>query len=853
MAQLKIDVIVDDNNAAQKLAGIERGVKGVEDAASKSAVVATNAAKTHSSAFGAMATSASNFLKTAGAVYGGLLLDKGISALVSFGREAFRTADQLTNLSAKSGLSITMLQKLEFIGMQAGVSMQSFADAAYMVGVRLGQGSKGVVGAVNDLGLNFAALKAMNPTQQMDTILTALSKVENKQAQNLAGHELFGRSWKQISAAIGADYVAMGNAASTASDKQIQALDRASDAWDRFVENRKKDMTSLFGSLVLAAQNNGVMGFLNNLGARMSGLGASSILTEFGDGDGLTPAQREQDRKFAAKFAEQQAAALRGEDPATATSGGGPRAKTPAEIAAEERAKRLDDLSGRTAVAVAQQWLQDVKDIGGATALATDKQEAYNKALGEGLDAMMRMGRVMDNDMIQAWARGLMPGAVNGLPSGGVGTQVGIPTITDLPGLFTMPSAISGLSQLPGQQMARPTPPNVSLIKQIMGSAEEFGYAMSQSFTDAILRSRSLSEFFKGLGQNVAYTLGNGLGKVMDVVADKIGGLMGGLMKDIPFGELAGKLFGKLYDKIFGPTEYELRTREETAQRNEIASSMDMGALQNAADFTGRQDLLSGITSGLATNNDPEYIRSLLADLQGKTDQLQAAMDRYGISWEQLGEKAKQSQINQMAEQFVLDFQLLTHAGADVNFVVEKMGTSINEFLNTAIRTGTEVPIAMQPLVTRMAELGTLGVDLEQITWAESMTMGFNKVAEAINHLAQALGFELPKAAQAGADGMNAAFAGVKVPGFSGGYAPEAPEDYIQENVPQMARGGYVPARPGGTLINVGEGGQGEYVVPASKMGGGGGNITIVLERDGQREAEYIVPFIPGAVERLGL
>lgn len=46
-----------------------------------------------------------------------------------------------------------------------------------------------------------------------------------------------------------------------------------------------------------------------------------------------------------------------------------------------------------------------------------------------------------------------------------------------------------------------------------------------------------------------------------------------------------------------------------------------------------------------------------------------------------------------------------------------------------------------------------------------------------------------------------------------------------------FASGGYIPARPGGTLINVGEGGKGEYVVPEDKMRTHGGstvnNITI--------------------------
>jgi phage-related minor tail protein len=38
--------------------------------------------------------------------------------------------------------------------------------------------------------------------------------------------------------------------------------------------------------------------------------------------------------------------------------------------------------------------------------------------------------------------------------------------------------------------------------------------------------------------------------------------------------------------------------------------------------------------------------------------------------------------------------------------------------------------------------------------------------------------------------------------------------------VPKMATGGYVPPRPGGTAAIIGEGGEGEYVVPESQMGG---------------------------------
>jgi hypothetical protein len=73
-------------------------------------------------------------------------------------------------------------------------------------------------------------------------------------------------------------------------------------------------------------------------------------------------------------------------------------------------------------------------------------------------------------------------------------------------------------------------------------------------------------------------------------------------------------------------------------------------------------------------------------------------------------------------------------------------------------------------------------------------------------------------------------------------------------NVPQLASGGIV-RRP--TLAVVGEAGP-EAVIPLSRLGSAlpeveRGTTTVVLEQDGQRSAEFIVPHIPGVVRRYGL
>ncbi len=56
-------------------------------------------------------------------------------------------------------------------------------------------------------------------------------------------------------------------------------------------------------------------------------------------------------------------------------------------------------------------------------------------------------------------------------------------------------------------------------------------------------------------------------------------------------GGLAVSGLSALFGKLFGPTEYETRTREEAAGRREINANVDLGQLQGMADFTGRGDL----------------------------------------------------------------------------------------------------------------------------------------------------------------------------------------------------------------------------------------------------------------------
>jgi hypothetical protein len=72
--------------------------------------------------------------------------------------------------------------------------------------------------------------------------------------------------------------------------------------------------------------------------------------------------------------------------------------------------------------------------------------------------------------------------------------------------------------------------------------------------------------------------------------------------------------------------------------------------------------------------------------------------------------------------------------------------------------------------------------------------------------------------------------------------------------VPQMAAGGLVRARPGGTTVTLAEAGEDEFVVPRSKMGGGtaihiDARGSFFPDRDALEDlARLLAPHIPGAV-----
>jgi tetratricopeptide (TPR) repeat protein len=189
---------------------------------------------------------------TFGQVFGAFtaanLIDRAVTSVVNFGKEAVRAAGDTIDLANKTGLTTDTIQRMGYVAKQTGTEVSAFTNAAFMLGVNLEKGK----GQVEGLGVSFAELRALKPDAQFDEVVRRLESMDDATQRNEAGVRLFGRSFKDVAAAIADGYTKMADKAVVAKSEQLKALDEASDAWEAFVQNTKSSVTGWLGEQVIA-------------------------------------------------------------------------------------------------------------------------------------------------------------------------------------------------------------------------------------------------------------------------------------------------------------------------------------------------------------------------------------------------------------------------------------------------------------------------------------------------------------------------------------------------------------------------------------------------------------------------
>jgi len=179
------------------------------------------------------------------------LLQRGVSTLKSWTEEAFRSAGATLDMANSTGLSTAAVQRMQFAAEQTSSSVEAFTLASFNLGRTLAGGSGSVQQGVAALGLSFTELRQLKPEDQFEIVVGALGRMQNEQERNRIGALLFGKSFKEIAAAVGEGYHQLAEGAQISTDAQLQALDAAGDAWDRFKQNTTANIRSLLGTTVL--------------------------------------------------------------------------------------------------------------------------------------------------------------------------------------------------------------------------------------------------------------------------------------------------------------------------------------------------------------------------------------------------------------------------------------------------------------------------------------------------------------------------------------------------------------------------------------------------------------------------
>jgi len=272
------------------------------------------------------------------------------------------------------------------------------------------------------------------------------------------------------------------------------------------------------------------------------------------------------------------------------------------------------------------------------------------------------------------------------------------------------------------------------------------------------------------------------------------------------------------------------------------------------------------IELGLITDEAARKMLGLSDSAMPSLAEIKDAADRYGLSLDALGPKVAQLSINEQATQIAKDWKILTAAGADINVIlssmnpnVQGMGEKVQELVNQAMKYGLELPSSMKPILQSMIDAGKLTddtgkklTDLSGLTFAADLTKMFDELMTKLDELIDKI--------SVGVGGALTNVGDTQVPTVQIPYKL-VPSDEGEVDASTMAGGGLVYAasgwKPRGSDTVPAMLTPGERVLTVAEnavyeRGGRGGGVA-VINIDGRRFAEVLVPHLPNVVQEYSL
>lgn len=689
-----------------------------------------------------------------------------VTTLIEAGKETFRYADQLENLSAATGISVEGLQRLENIGVTAGVTTETLANAVEQLQKHLDDPA--AINAIERMGLNYAHIRELSPEQQFLAIAQAVAGIQDRVVQANTGAELFAKTWSSIAPAIKGDVEKAANSVQTLSAEEVDALDALGDAWDRVWLKAKR----YFADVVAASIPKGPSPFITS--ALAGGILDPSLVP-------VAPQAPASPFTFAP-------GTRQAIDPAAiATLEIGGKTLEQQKASAIELAKIVDLQKQLFGTAVIEHANELAKALGSTDNLSklTDKSlKTLHDDIGAAFDVYRaraeKIPPVLQRIYEQTFRiRNISNGL--GLPPGAIPTTTGLDASvldfsTDLGSNAVARFANGNEQNLGAQHIFGPANVGIAAaqnIAAIQGASTSFADTFAASVPAAIQAAiqgggSKLQAAGSAIG-SALFAKDAGLGKAISGIFSADGVLGKTLASAVPvIGALVGPALeglGKLWGKIFGTAgrdavrDFATKNGGFDALHQELGQlgadgeklwvTLTQGVGRNNADqakaaiqqvtaaldaqhqkITKLQTDLGSLGTRLAsiTTLSPalksaldhamdatsaDQLVAALTDINSAIDEQQAkfkkisdTLSKYGLAVSEAGTAFKQESLNQAAQTLIEDFTTLKDAGVDVNHEMHAMGDNIRQFIKDAKTAGLEVPESMKQVIQSAIDAG---------------------------------------------------------------------------------------------------------------------------------------------------
>lgn len=797
------------------------------------------------SALGSVKTIAAGFVA-------GFTLDRIVSGIGSAVSSTIAWGGAITDLSAKTGVSMTALQRWEYAAKQSGNTLDQVVTASLQLSKRIEEGDREVQEAIAGLGLSMASLQQLRPEDQFNAVAEALAKTSDQGQRASAAMALFGRSGADLLPTLTADMKALGDEAERlgviVDEQTLQAMDELGDSWQKMKDAGRGLLAEVISPLIpgmnnlATAASNAAKAFREDFWGALAAVNRAAAVGPFG---------------FGIAFAQQFGGAAGGAQ----TPG---RAPVPT-VTTSEFFGSQHGLAGENVVAGV--FMRDL--VPAARESATALRQVAQAA------AVLRDVNIRD-----------------GSRNGGVSIWQTLPNQVPLSQLLRESVVLGGQNNpWGGVGFLAPGANNPSL-SALTRPGFQWGTFGAQALNAVAPLVGNLLP--RNQGTQIGGMLG-GLGATLGVSLGSIGGALGSVLPGI--GTIAGMALGGLLGHLFGPSRGAILGREADQRMDQTRAGLlqQYGSLDAIA-ATGRagQELVAGwqhknVTGERAFNElvrafeeqnqlltEQQGLQSQIAGIEAQRtaindslvttwDEIVAIADRYKISLEGLGGTIQQLGTTTTWTSMLNDIQALERAGADVGGILVGMKEEIGALVAESLRLGLEVPANMRPYVQNLFDTGQLLdaqgqaiTDISTLRWGapvetqadiarqamERLDEAMQNLVDRLDEIIDRLANGLPDAAEQGARGAGGALSGIEPPEFRGGSVESFDTGGLIERtqIAQVHRGELI--------------GPVDFMARAlagamSRIGTGGARVVqVVLDR--RVLAEALVDEMPGALRRAG-